>query len=80
MERTVKTLDAMRPGEHGKVLNLKLDGVLGRRLTGMGLIPGTEIACRMQSGRAALTAFELRGSVIALRRKDAAKIAVGALC
>lgn len=46
----------------------------------MGLIPGTEIACRMQSGKSALTAIELRGSVIALRKKDAAKIAVGALC
>lgn len=80
MEMQVKTLDALRPGERGRVLGLSLNGVLGRRLTNMGLIPGTEVACRMQSGRAALTAFELRGSVIALRRKDAAKIAVGAVC
>lgn len=80
MDTTVKTLDALRPGEHGKVLRLTLGGVLGRRLTSMGLIPGTEVVCRMKSGKSALTAIELRGSVIALRRKDAAKIAVGALC
>lgn len=78
METKARTLASLRQGEHARIIRMGVQGSLGRRLEDMGLIPGTEVSCRMRTAGAALGAYELRGTVIALRYTDAAQIAVGA--
>ena len=46
------------------------------RLREFGLIPGGVIRCRMRSAGGDPTAYEIRGTVIAIRREDAARIRV----
>lgn len=70
-------LAAMGPGDQGVVIKMGVPGGLGQRLEDMGMIPGTRILCRMKAPGAALGAYEVRGTVIALRRADAGNISVG---
>lgn len=79
MEMKARTLASLRQGERARVIKMEVPGGLGRRLEDMGMIPGTEISCRMRTPGAALGAYELRGTVIALRKCDARLIAVGAV-
>lgn len=64
----------LRAGQRGTVEKIGLTGPLGRRLTDLGLVEGTRVACRMTAPRGDPLAFELRGTVIALRASDARRI------
>ena len=68
------SLDRLRAGQLGTVEKIGLTGPLGRRLTDLGLVEGTRVACRMTAPRGDPLAFELRGTVIALRASDARRI------
>ena len=67
-------MDRLRAGQRGTVEKIGLTGPLGRRLTDLGLVEGTRVACRMTAPRGDPLAFELRGTVIALRASDARRI------
>ncbi len=68
----------LRQGQSAVVTEVRLDGAMRRRLYDLGLIPGTCVE-RLQAGPAGSPlACVVRGAVIALRRKDAAKIMVEA--
>lgn len=71
-----RTLTSLRPGDRAMVECLAGEAALSRRLEDMGLIPGTRVACRMRTPSGALGAYEVRGTVIALRRQDADGITV----
>ena len=67
-------LDALRPGQHGTVAQLRLQGALLQRLLDLGLIPGTRVVCQGHSPAGDPAAYLIRGAVIALRARDAAGI------
>ena len=71
-------LDALRPGQHGTVAQLRLQGALLQRLLDLGLTPGTWVTCVGRSPAGDPGAYRVRGAVIALRDEDASGIRVTA--
>lgn len=69
-------LDCLTEGSSAYVTNLYNDPSMLRRLTDLGLIPGTRITCLYRSPAGDPTAYLIRGAVIALRRRDAAQVQI----
>ena len=69
-------LNELRPGDGGLVTALPEGTPLTRRLREFGLVPPTAVRCRYWGPGGHLTALELRGAVIAVRREDLGKIPV----
>ncbi|MBD3290063.1 hypothetical protein GF337_14750 [candidate division KSB1 bacterium] len=75
--RTSKyTLADLDPGKQGTVIGIstRIRGQQRRRLMDIGIIPGTLIASQIRSPGGDPTAYEIRGALIALRRKQARQI------
>ena len=66
-----QTLDRLPVGGSGIVLSLPENPELRRRLTALGLIPGTEIFAVNKSPFGDPRAYFFRSTLIALRQKDA---------
>ena len=64
------SLDRLRLGQQGVVTCIDTDMALQRRLRAFGLVPGTSVSCRYRTPDGSVTALELRGTVLALRRRD----------
>lgn len=60
----------IRPGVRAVVTEISDENGLKSRLREFGMIPGTELRCRFLSPGGDLAALELRGTVIAVRRRD----------
>ncbi len=72
-----KKLCDLRPGESATVRTVSDAGHdIAERLHDLGLTAGTEITCTMCSPFGDPCAYLIRGAVIALRRSDAAIVAV----
>ena len=71
-----ETLADVDVGEKAIVLELQCEGAYRRRLLDLGLIPGTEVRAVMMSPLGTPMAYEIRGSIIALRLNDASNIIV----
>lgn len=71
-----KDLSQVGLGCKCKIITLNLDGLLRRRIMDLGIIPGTIVECIRKGPSGDPTAYQVRGSTIALRREDAAKIRV----
>ena len=71
-----ETLADVDIGEKAIVLELQCEGAYRRRLLDLGLIPGTEVRAVMMSPLGTPMAYEIRGSIIALRLDDASNIIV----
>jgi DtxR family Mn-dependent transcriptional regulator len=71
-------LDSLQPGQTGLVTEISplSRGVERRRLLDLGIIPGTEIAVEMVNPGGDPTAYRIRGTVIALRSRQARLIRV----
>lgn len=73
-----KKLSDLRPGETAAVRFLTDPAHdLAERLTDLGLTAGSAVTCTMKSPLGDPCAYLIRGAVIALRRADAAIVAVG---
>ena len=70
------TLDLIKIGEKANVVAIRCGGFLKTRLADLGLLPGTLIRPVNVSPLGDPVAYEVRGSVIALRRQDASLIEV----
>ncbi len=68
------TLDKLTPGNSAHVKNINADGKLKRRLYDLGFINGTLVKALRKSPGGDPHAYFVRGTVIALRQEDAAKI------
>lgn len=68
------TLDCLEVGKKGTVYALTANGNERRRMLDLGIVKGTTVYPLMQSPFGDPTAYLIRGTVIALRRKDAANI------
>lgn len=70
------TLDKLPLYSSGKILSLNCSGPLQRRLLDLGLVQNTPIKSILKSPFGDPTAYEFRGSTIALREEDAKLIIV----
>ena len=64
------TLNELKLNEIGFVKDLKCNNEVKRRLLDLGLIKGTKVTPLFVSPSGDPTAFEIRGSVIAIRLED----------
>lgn len=70
------TLADLPPGTQAKVLSLKAEGALRRRLLDLGLVPGTVVTAIGKSPAGDPAAYRIRGAVMALRTEVAVLIRV----
>lgn len=70
------TLNNLKRGGIAQVYDLDITGDMRQRLQDLGLIPGTTIECLFSSAKDAISAYLIRGSVIALRCEDAKGIVI----
>lgn len=68
-------LSALLPGEGGYIQTVA-HGILTERLRDLGFTPGTYIETAFVSPLGDPVAYQLRGTLIALRRSDAALVTV----
>jgi DtxR family Mn-dependent transcriptional regulator len=73
-----QALTTLRAGQHATVRRLddSLQGFTRRRLLDLGLTPGTTITAEMRSLFGDPVAYRVRGTLIALRREQAAKVII----
>lgn len=67
-------LTELKIGEKGKIKNLDLDPEMTRRLLDLGFTKGTEIESVQSSPSGDPVAYRVRGTIFAVRKKDAQKI------
>lgn len=73
---TKTTLTSLRAGETATVSCLNSCGAIRRRLLDLGLVCGTCIKCLGCSPGGKMSAYQIRGAVIAIRKQDADNIYV----
>lgn len=66
----------LRPGQQATVQALYSAGGMRRRLTDIGLIPGSRVTCIGRSPGGDPAAYRIRGAVIAIRDEDARRVQV----
>ena len=76
MSATKHSLADLPTGERCRVSELKSTGVNRRRMLDIGLIPGTEVEAVLKSPSGGVTAYLIRGALIAIRSEDAANIII----
>lgn len=72
--KSKQVLSQLSVGEDGIVTSLDVKGRMRRRLQDLGIINGTKITCAFRAPFGDPTAYEVRGTLIALRSDDADKI------
>ncbi len=70
------TLERLAPGATGRVVRVQGDDVVAKRLTDLGLWPGTEVVVVRRAPFGDPTQYALRGFRLALRRDEAARVVV----
>lgn len=70
------TLDNLQINTLGKVLKLNCTGNIRRRMLDLGIIKDTTIKPILKSPSGNLVAYEVRGTIIAIRKEDSCKIEV----
>lgn len=76
MEAKVVDLNQLPLDRNGIIQELNCDGNIKRRLLDMGLVKGTNIKPILISPSKDPRAFEVRGSIIAIREEEAKRISV----
>lgn len=64
------TLNLLPIGKEAIVKELKCDGTIRRRLLDLGMVKGTKIKSIFKSPSGDPIAFEIRGTILALRKED----------
>ena len=70
----IYTLSGLRPGERGTVAEVTGGGAMARRLADLGLLPGAAVFCTALAPAGDPAAYLIRGAVVALRRRDGARV------
>ena len=70
------TLDKLELNKSAKISSLNCNGDLRRRLLDLGLINGTTIKPVLKSPMGNPIAYEIRGTIIAIRKEDSKFITV----
>lgn len=77
MSAKVHSLADLPTGERCRVSGLNSTGADRRRMLDLGLIPGTEVEAVLKSPSGGVTAYLIRGALIAIRCEDAKNIIIG---
>lgn len=72
-----RSLWQLAPGHRAWVGELSVQGELRRQLRDLGFVPGAQVECLGKSPLGDPAAYRVRGAVVALRRRDAQRIALG---
>ena len=72
-----RSLWQLAPGHRAWVGEISAQGELRRRLRDLGFVPGAQVECLGRSPLGDPAAYRVRGAVVALRRRDAQRIALG---
>ncbi len=72
-----RKLSDVKLGEFVRVLEIETNDSMRRRLMDIGLIPGTVIECALCSPFGEPYAYNIRGTLMAIRRDDTESIIVG---
>lgn len=67
---TLISLDKLPMNEDAKIDSLNCNSNIKRRLLDLGFVPNTHIKPLFKSASGDPTAFEIRGTIIALRKED----------
>ena len=70
------TLGALNPGEEAFVEGIAGEGHIRQRLLDLGLVRGTKVVCMQKKSEKGIGAYQIRGTVIALRRQSADLVSV----
>lgn len=70
------TVNDLRPGQSGTVLQINSTGALKRRLVDMGITPGVLISMRRAAPLGDPIEITLRGYELSIRRSEAERITV----
>lgn len=70
------TLDSLPLNIQGKILKLNCTGDIRRRMLDLGIIPGTIIKPVLKSPFSDPRAFEVRNTLLAIRKEDACNIEI----
>ena len=70
------SLDKLPLNQTGNIKTIKCSGILERRLLDLGLVKDTPITALFRSPLGDPTAYEFRGSIIAIRNDEAKNIYV----
>ena len=70
------TLDCLPLNKQGKIIKLHCNGDIRRRLLDLGIIPGTIIKPVLKSPSGDPRAFEVRGTLLAIRSEDACMLEI----
>lgn len=76
MEAEVINLNQLPLNKNGIIKEINCEGNIKRRLLDLGLVNGTNIKPVLISPSKDPRAFEVRGSIIAIRKEDAEKIEI----
>lgn len=71
-------LSELCPGERGIIVEMEVQAALRQRLKDFGFVPGTQVECCYHGPGRKMAAVRCRGSVLALRTRDLARIRVSA--
>lgn len=72
----MKNLNDLKLDEKGYINKIKCNDTIKRRLMDLGLIKGTCIIPRLENPTKEPRAFEIRGSLIVIRKEDAKLIEI----
>ena len=70
------TLNKLDIGSSCKIISIESKGIFRRRLLDLGFIPNTLVKALFRSPASDPTAYEVRGTVIALRSDESSQIIV----
>ena len=73
---TLISLDKLQMNRNAKIDSLNCNSNIKRRLLDLGFVPDTNIKPILKSVSGDPTAFEIRGTIIALRKEDTINIFV----
>lgn len=68
-------LSDIRPGQWARVTEVRNCGSIRQRFMDLGLIRGSSVCCILSS-RGGMSAYNIRGAVIAIRDRDAHSVTV----
>lgn len=72
----LSALNRLSEGQRGRVVSLRSEGSMRRRLQDIGLVEGTEVECVLKSPGGDPVAYEIRGALIALRAEDSRQVVI----
>ena len=71
-----RSLTDLHEGEKAQVVSLRNESNIKRRLQDLGMVEGTRVSCVQKSPHGDMTAYGIRGAIIALRTEDAVSVLV----